>query len=46
MAYRILNPCKIVYIHHKHCVHIKLAHYKRYNDDGKSGLATFFSTLM
>ena len=29
MGYRILNPCEIVYVHHKHCVYVKLAHYKR-----------------
>ena len=46
MGYRILNPCKIVYVHHNHCIHVKLAHYKRYNNNGKSGLAPFSSTLL
>ena len=45
MGYQILNLCKIVYVYHNHCIHIKLAHYKRYNNDGKSGLAHFFYTL-
>ena len=48
LGFRILNLCKIVYVHQNHCIYVKLAHYKRYNNDGKSksGLALFFSTLL
>ena len=42
IAYRILNPSKIVFAHHNHCIHVKLAHWKRYNNNGKSGSAPFF----
>ena len=46
MGYKILNPCKIVYVYHNHCIHVKLAHYKRYNNDGRSSLGPFSSTLL
>ena len=46
MGYRVLNPCKIVYVYHNHCVHVKQDHYIRYNLDGKSGLAPFSSNLL
>ena len=46
MGYRVMNPCKIVYVHHNHCVHVKQDHYVRYNNDGKSGLAPFSSKLL
>ena len=45
-GYQILNTCKIVHAHHNHCLHVKLAHYKRYNNDSKIGLAPFTSTLL
>ena len=44
MGYRLLNPCKIVYVYHNHCVPIRFAHYTRYNHK-KSSLAPFSSRL-
>ena len=44
MGYRLLNPCKIVYAYHNHCVPVRFAHYKRYNQN-KSSLAPFSSRL-
>ena len=29
MGYRLLNPCKIVYVYHNHCVPVKLVQYTR-----------------
>ena len=45
MGYRLLNPCKIVYVYHNHCVPVKFAQYVRYNNNGKSSLAPFSSKL-
>ena len=44
MGYRLLNPCKIVYVYHNHCVPIRFAQYTRYNHN-KSSLAPFSSRL-
>ena len=45
MGYRLLNPCKIVYVYHNHCVPVRFAHYTRYNNKGKSSIAHFSSKL-
>lgn len=29
MCYRLLNPCKIVYVYDNHCVPVKLVQYTR-----------------
>ena len=43
MGYRIMNPSKVAFIYHNHCVPVRLAKYKRYNTNGKGALAHFTS---
>ena len=45
MGYRLLNPCKIVYVYHNHCVPVRFAKYLRYNNNGKSSFVLFSTKL-
>jgi len=45
LHYRILNPCKVLIVYHKHCVAIRDTGRKRVNGGGKSATVSFTDKL-
>ena len=43
--YRILNPCKVLVVHHEHCISIREIGRKRINVGGKSAVVPFSDQL-
>ena len=46
MKYKVLNPCRTLIIYHRHCIPIRNIERKRFNENGKSGLAPFTEHLV
>ena len=45
LNYRILNPCKVLLVHHMHCISIRETGRKRINVNGKSARTSFTDEL-
>jgi len=45
LNYRLLNPCKLLLVHHMHCISIRETGRKRINAEGKSALASYTNLL-
>ena len=45
LAYRVINPCKVLIVYHTHCVPIRDGGRKRINGGGKNGGAQFTDKL-
>eukprot|EP00795_Rhopilema_esculentum_P009280 gene9280-16974_t len=45
LNYLVLNPCKLLFIHHHHCVPVRSANRQRVNSQGKSSLVGFSRIL-
>ena len=46
LKYRVLNPCKTLFVHHHHCVPIRGVNRPRVNTDGRSVSIEFSSKLI
>ena len=45
LNYRILNPCKVLLVHHMHCIPIRETGRRRINDGGKSAWVPYTNQL-
>ena len=45
MKYRVLNPCKLLFVHHHHCVPIRGTNRHRVNSGGRSAVIGFSDNL-
>ena len=45
MNYKVLNPCKLLFVHHHHCVPIRAMNLIRINGGGRSASVEFSSKL-
>jgi len=45
LKYRILNPCKVLFVYHMHCIPIRETGRKRINNGGKSALVPYTNQL-
>ena len=46
MGYKVINPCRKLVIFHRHCIPIRNTDRKRFNRNGKNGLAPFTDEMV